>query len=432
MRYQLPSKMLFSRNRKKLTKKLPEKSLVILHSNDEMPRNGDQTFPFRQLSDLFYLTGLDQEECILMMAPGHPDKRMHESVFTIKTDAQMVTWNGHRYTKEEIRDISGIEHVEWLDKFESHLRNLMLWSDHIFLHQNEYPKFKTEVPVKNERFIADLKQQFPLHRYYRLAPVMKKLRAVKEPEELRMMEKASDITGEAFDRVLAATRPGITEYEIEAEMSYAFLKNGAAGHAYPPIIASGDNACILHYVDNDKTCQDGDLLLMDFGAEYGNYAADCSRTIPVNGKFTPRQRECYEAVLRVQKEAINLFIPGNTITAVDKKVRKMMEKEMIGLGLFTEEDVKNQDENSPMYFKYFMHGMNHFIGLDVHDVGDKEMRFEEGMVLTCEPGIYIADEHIGIRIEDDIVVGENPRNLMKDIPKEPDEIEKRMQNSGKK
>ncbi len=426
MRYKIPNKDLFIRNRKKFFGKLPEKSLIVLHSNDEMPRNGDQTFPFRQLSDFFYLTGLDQEKCILMLAPDHPDENLREMVFTIQTSPEMVTWNGHRYTKEEVTEVSGIKTVHWLDKFDSQLRNMMLWSEHVFLHQNEYPKFNTDVPVRNERFIEKLKTEYPLHRYSRLAPLMKKFRSVKEPEELELMQKACDITRDAFIKVLETTEPGVKEYEVEAEMTHTFLKNGASGHAYPPIIASGDNACILHYIDNDKTCKDGDLLLMDFGAEYGNYAADCSRTIPVNGKFTPRQKECYEAVLRVQKEAEKLFVPGNSINIVDKKVKKMMEKEMIKLGLFTEEDVKNQDEKSPMYFKYFMHGMNHFIGLDVHDVGDKDMPFEEGMVLTCEPGLYIPDEHIGIRIEDDIVVGETPRNLMKDIPKEVDEIEKMM------
>lgn len=426
MRYNKPPQELFSGNRSRLAEALPEKSVVILHSNDEMPRNGDQTYPFRQLSDMFYLTGLDQEQCILIMAPGHPDKKMHEMVFTIKTNEKMVTWNGHRYTKEQVEKVSGVKTVHWLEEFDSYLRTLMMWGEHIFLHQNEYPKFTTEVPVKNERFIATVKEAYPLHRYYRLSPLMKRLRVQKSAPELDMMQQACNITGSAFHRVMSTLKAGMKEFEVEAEMTYVFLKNGATGHAYPPIIASGDNACILHYIDNDQPCKAGDLLLMDFGAEYGNYAADCSRTIPVSGKFTPRQRQCYEAVLRVQKQAESLFVPGNTINFVDKKVKKMMEKEMIGLGLFTETDVKNQDDNNPMYFKYFMHGMNHFIGLDVHDVGDKDMAFKEGMVLTCEPGIYIPEERIGIRIEDDIVVGNPPRNLMKNIPKEADEIESLM------
>jgi Xaa-Pro aminopeptidase len=426
MRYKKAPKDFFSRNRSKLAKNLPEKSLVIVHSSDEMPRNGDQTYPFRQLSDLFYLTGLDQEKCILVMAPGHPDRKMREMVFTIKTNEKMVTWSGYRYTKEQAQEVSGISSVFWSEDFDAYLRALMVWAGHVFLHQNEYPKFTTEVPLKNERFIATLKAAYPLHRYYRLAPLLKRLRSQKAPEELEIMQHACNITNSAFRRVLSTLKPGMQEYEVEAEITYIFLKNGASGHAYAPVIASGKNACILHYIDNDQSCEDGELLLMDFGAEYGNYAADCSRTIPVNGRFTPRQRECYEAVLRVQKKAEKLFVPGNTINFVDKKVKKMMEKEMIGLGLFTEEDVKNQDENNPMFFKYFMHGMNHFIGLDVHDVGDKHMAFKDGMVLTCEPGLYIPAENIGIRIEDDIVVGKSPRNLMKDIPKEVAEIEQLM------
>lgn len=428
MRYRIPEPALFLNNRAKLTKELPENAIVVMHSNDEMPRNGDQTFAFRQLSDLFYLTGLDQEKTILVMAPRHPDKALREMVFTIKTNDEMVTWNGYRFTKEQVSTISGVNTVFWLEEFDFQLRNLMLWAKRVFLIQNEYPKFTTEVETQNDRFIAAMKEKYPLHKYHRLAPIMKKLRTKKEPQELAMMQQACDITKSAFNRVMNKLCGNMMEYEIEAEMTYEFIRQGSTGHAYSPIVASGQNACILHYIDNDQPCHDGDLLLMDFGAEYGNYAADCSRTIPVNGKFTARQKQCYEAVLRVQKEAIKLFIPGNTIKIVNDSVNRMIEQEMIGLELFTQDQVDNQDPQNPLFKKYYMHGTSHFLGLDVHDVGDLDMPFEAGMVLTCEPGIYIPEENIGIRIEDDIVVADSPRNLMADIPKEVDEIEKIMAN----
>lgn len=428
MRYRIPEPALFLNNRAKLTKELPENAIVVMHSNDEMPRNGDQTFAFRQLSDLFYLTGLDQEKTILVMAPRHPDKALREMVFTIKTNDEMVTWNGYRFTKEQVSTISGVNTVFWLEEFDFQLRNLMLWAKRVFLIQNEYPKFTTEVETQNDRFIAAMKEKYPLHKYHRLAPIMKKLRTKKEPQELAMMQQACDITKSAFNRVMNKLCGNMMEYEIEAEMTYEFIRQGSTGHAYSPIVASGQNACILHYIDNDQPCHDGDLLLMDFGAEYGNYAADCSRTIPVNGKFTARQKQCYEAVLRVQKEAIKLFIPGNTIKIVNDSVNLMIEQEMIGLELFTQDQVDNQDPQNPLFKKYYMHGTSHFLGLDVHDVGDLDMPFEAGMVLTCEPGIYIPEENIGIRIEDDIVVADSPRNLMADIPKEVDEIEKIMAN----
>jgi len=426
MRYNIPKNSFFINNRAKLIKKLPKNSLAIINSNDEMPRNGDQNFPFRQNSDLFYLTGLDQEKCIILMCPDHPEEIKREIVFTVKANQSMVIWNGHRYTKEEVTDISGVNNVQWLDAFDMLLRDLVLHSEHVFLNQIEYFKYQTEVPYKDLRFANEIKLKFPQHNFKRLAPLMADLRAVKEPEELEMMQKAVDITNKAFRKVLKTTRPGVMEYQVEAAMSYEFLMNGASGHAYPPIVASGKNACILHYLDNDKECKDGDLLLMDFGAEYGNYAADISRTIPVNGKFTPRQKDCYNAVLRVMKEAIKLYVPGNTINKVDAQVKKMMEKEMIGLGLFTQEDVNKQNPDNPKYFQYFMHGMNHYLGLDVHDVGGKDTPFVAGMVLTCEPGLYIADENIGIRIENDIVVGDTPFDLSRNIPREVDEIENLM------
>jgi len=423
MRYQPIKANLFVRNRLKLEKKLKPNALAVILSNDEMPRNGDQTFPYRQSSDLFYLTGLDQEKCILTLFPNHPVEAMREIVFTVKTSDTMVTWYGHKYTLGDAARISGVQTIKWLDEFESIFRELMSRAGIVYLNQNENPRFTTEVPSRDLRFIEEVKNDFPLHHFERLAPLMTELRLVKENEEIEQMIIACDITCKAFNRVLDFVKPGVMEYEVEAEITHEFIRNGASGHAYPPIVASGADNCILHYNTNDKACNNGDLLLIDFGAEYANYAGDCTRTIPVNGKFTPRQRQVYEAVLRVLRKASRMLVPGTTIEKYHMEVCSMMEKEMIGLGLFTAEDVRNQDPDNPLFFKYYMHGTSHFMGLDVHDVGSKQQTLVKGMVLSCEPGIYIPEEGFGIRLENDIVVDDEPLDLMVHIPIEPDEIE---------
>lgn len=426
MRYDAISSELFTRNRLKLEKKLKPNGLAIILSNDEMPRNGDQCFPYRQSSDMFYLTGLDQEKCILTLFPNHPVEAMREMIFTLKTNDLMVTWYGHKYSLEDASRISGVKTIKWLDDFEGVLRELMARAHMVYLNQNENPRFTTEVVSRDLRFIQQLRNDFPLHNFERLAPLLSDLRMVKEDEEVSQIIKACEITGSAFNRVLNFVKPGVMEYEVEAEITHEFIRNGANGHAYPPIIASGADTCILHYNSNDKKCQDGDLLLLDFGAEYANYAGDCSRTIPVNGKFTPRQKQVYEAVLRVLRKASRMLVPGTTIDKYHAEVCKIMEKELIGLGLFTAEDVANQDPANPLYFKYYMHGTSHFMGLDVHDVGTKQHTLAKGMVLSCEPGIYIAEEGIGIRLENDILVDDEPLDLMVHIPVEPDEIEAMM------
>jgi Xaa-Pro aminopeptidase len=423
MRYSNISQQLFIRNRARLVKMLKPNSLAIIHSSDEMPRNGDQTFPFRQNSDLFYLTGLDQEKCILTLFPNHPLEINREMIFVVKTNDLMVTWYGHKYTLEQAREISGVQTIKWLDDFESVLKDLISRAESVYLNQNENTRFFTDVPSRDLRFSQKLSQDYPLQVFKRLAPLIYDLRTIKEPEELEMIRKACDITGKAFRRVLGFTKPGVMEYEIEAEVVHEFIRNGAAGHSYSPIIASGANACILHYNENDRPCNDGDLILLDFGAEYGNYAADLSRTIPANGKFTPRQRQVYDAVLKVMRKATRLLVPDTTIDKWHAEVCRIMEKELIGLGLFTEEDVKNQDAASPMFFNYYMHGTGHFLGLDVHDVGSKQQPLQRGMVITCEPGIYIKEEGIGIRLENDVMVADEPVDLMAGIPLEPDEIE---------
>ena len=423
MRYKSLPTEFYTRKRAELLNMIKPKSLVIVNSNDEMPRNGDQTFPYRQNSDFFYLTGLDQEKCILTLCPDHPVESMREILFTVKTSEHMVTWYGFKYTFEEAKQLSGIQNIKWLDEFDMTLKDLMSRVDRVYLNQNEYTKFSTEVTSKDLRFAQKIKGEFPMHGTERLAPLITQLRMVKEQYEIEQMQRACNITGDAFRRVLGFVKPGVLEYEIEAEISHEFIRKGCNGHSYAPIIASGANACILHYVNNDRVCADGDLLLMDFGAEYGLYAADLSRTIPVNGKFNPRQREVYEAVLRLLKYGMSTCIPGKNIDSWHKGVTVMMEKELLGLGLITQEDIAKQTDAAPAYFKYYMHGTGHFLGLDVHDVGSRQDIFKEGMVITVEPGIYIPEEGIGIRLENDVMIAEKPVNLMASIPIEPDEIE---------
>jgi len=426
MKCQQLESTLFVKNRKKLIKLLQPNSIVLIHSNDEMPRNGDQFFPFRQNSDLFYLTGIEQEKTMLTLCPNHPDKSLREILFILESNEKIETWEGHKCSIEEAQKISGIETVKYISAFDTVFRELAIKAENIYINLPENPKFKPEVKSADERFISVLENEFPAHDLLRLAPLLKKLRLVKEPEEIKLMQQACDITGKAFNRMLQFVKPGVTEYQVEAELTHEFLWNRASGHAYPPIVASGKNACVLHYNQNNSECKDGDLLLMDFGAEYNNYAADCSRTIPVNGKYTARQKECYEAVLRVMKKAIGWLTPGTTINRVNERVENLLQEEHIRLGLYSKKDIENQDPNNPLVKKYYPHGTCHFIGLDVHDVGDRTATLEEGMVLTCEPGIYIPEENIGIRIEDNIIVAHKPVNLMEQIPKETEEIEKIM------
>lgn len=423
MRYQQIDPALFCKNRIKLEKKLKPNSLAIIHSSDEMPRNGDQNFPFRQNSDMFYLTGLDQEKCILTLYPNHPDEKMREIAFITETDDHMVTWYGHKYSLEQAANVSGIRTVKWLSTFESTIRDFMSRAESIYLNVEENARFVTEIESRTLRFVKKLRENYPLHDYQRLAPILTDLRLIKEPQEIELLRKACDITSDAFNRVLKFVKPGVMEYEVEAEITHEFLRQGASGHSYPAIVAAGVNNNILHYNQNDQRIEDGQLLLLDFGAEYANYAGDCSRTIPVNGKFTPRQREVYDAVLRVFRQASKMLTPGTTIDNYHSRVVKIMEQELVGLGLITQSDIDNQPQDKPAFFKYYMHGTSHFIGLDVHDVGTKQTTLQKGMVLSCEPGIYIPEEGFGIRIENDIVVDHEPIDLMANIPIEAEEIE---------
>ncbi|MGD0710664.1 MAG: aminopeptidase P N-terminal domain-containing protein [Bacteroidales bacterium] len=427
MKYQPINPQLFVQNRSRFTKEMKPNSLAIFNSNDDMPRNGDQDFPFRQNSDFFYLTGIDQAKSVLFIFPDCPLEKYREALFLEETNEHIAIWYGKKYSKEEAIAVSGIKNVFWLDTLDGAIKEVMAACEYVYLNANENPKYSNPVPYRDIRFNEDLTKKFPAHKYERANPIVCKLRMVKSDIEIDLTKEAISITDKAFRRILSFTKPGVMEYEVEAEITHEFIRNRANGHAYYPIVASGKGACVLHYIENNKECKYGDLMLLDFGAEYANYAADLSRTIPVNGKFTPRQKEVYNACLRVMKAAIKHLVPGTTIDKYHAEVCKIMEKELIGLGLFTAEDVKKQDLAKPMYFKYYMHGTSHFIGLDVHDVGTRQDIIKPGMLFSCEPGIYIQEEGIGIRIENDILTTENGNiDLMAGIPIEVEEIEKLM------
>lgn len=427
MKYQELKAEFYINNRRKLAQHLPEKSVAIIVSNDEMPDSGDETFPFHQNPDLFYLCGIDQEKSLLLICPDHPNPKCREILFLLQTNPTIEVWNGYKYTMEHAERVSGIQDIHWIEDFESVLKEVLYETEHIYLDIEEELKFSSEVEKQAQRFCRKLMREFPLHQYHRIAPILKSLRVRKEAIEIDQIQTAIDITRQAFGRMLRTLRPGMKEYEVEAEMTYEFLRHGASGHAFSPIVASGKDSCVLHYIKNDKICRDGEVLLLDFGCRYANYNSDISRTIPVNGKFTHRQRQVYDACHRVYEETKKHYVPGMTINKLNAIVHQLMEKEMIGLGLFTAKDVaENQGNALPLIRKYYMHNIGHFLGLDTHDVGNREVVFETGMVVTCEPGIYIAEEGIGVRIETDMLVAETPVDLGADIPSDADEIEKIM------
>jgi Xaa-Pro aminopeptidase len=424
MKYLPIDKSLFTHNRERLKKKLKPNSVAVFNSNDITPTNADGTLPFLQNSDLFYVSGIDQEESIVLIAPDFPDEKMREIVFVTETNPHIAVWEGHKYTKEEATETSGIRTVMWLSEFERVFSTILAETETIYLNSNEHIRADITVESRDARFTKWCKDRYPLFNYERLAPIMYDLRPVKSKWEIELMQTACDITEKGFRRILEFVKPGVMEYEIEAEYLHEFVRNRSRGFAYTPIIASGKNACVLHYIENKNECKDGDLILFDVGAEYANYNADMSRTIPVNGRFTKRQREVYDAVRRVQLEAFKMLTPGNTIPEYHKEVGKLMESELIGLGLLDQTDVKKQDPKNPAYKKYFMHGTSHHIGLAVHDVGSVYKKFEPGNIFTVEPGIYIPEENIGIRLENDVVITENGlHDLMQNIPIEAEEIE---------
>ncbi|MBL4655230.1 MAG: aminopeptidase P family protein [Bacteroidia bacterium] len=429
VRYEAIDSKLFIENRKRFVKQLKPNSVAILNSNDEMPYSGDTNFPFKQNADLFYLSGIDQEQSILVLYPNAAKEDFKELLFLRKTNEQIAVWEGHKYSKEEAQQTSGIKKVAWLEDFDMVFNEIMNHADHCYLNLNENDRFASNVPYRDLRSANELKAKYPAHSFERIGPIMSDLRAIKSDIEIELTKKACGITKDAFIRVLEMVRPEVYEYEIEAEITHQFISN-CSDHAYTPIIASGKNSCVLHYIDNCAQCKDGDILLFDFGAQYANYASDMSRTIPVNGTFSDRQKEVYNAVLRVHNEAKIMLRPGTILDDYQKEICKIMEEELIGLGLFTKEDVEKQDPEKPLFKKYFMHGTSHFMGLDVHDIGDRTKPIQPGMIFTCEPGIYIPDEAIGIRLENDFLVTDgDPINLMADIPIEIEEIESIMAKS---
>lgn len=427
MRYEPINPQLFIQNRRRLAQRLLPNALAVLHANDIMPTTADGTMPFRQHTDLFYLTGVDQEETILLLYPDAKEERYREVLFLKETNEHIAIWEGQKLTKEQARQLSGIQTVLWTHEFEKIFNTLMGEAEYIYLNTNEHPRAEVVVESRDARFIRWCQQRYPLHSYRRLAPIMRDLRMIKSDIEVDLMRRACQITEAGFRRVLGFVKPGVKEYEVEAEYAHEFLRQGSRGFAYTPIIASGANACVLHYTDNNKTCQDGELLLMDVGAEYANYASDMTRTIPVNGRFTDRQRQVYEAVLRVMRGAMAMLRPGNTLDEYHAAVGELMTKELVDLKLISMDEVARQDPAWPAYKKYFMHGTSHHLGLDVHDVADKYAPFAAGMVFTCEPGIYIREEGLGIRLENDILITEEGIvDLMANIPIEPEEIEELM------
>jgi Xaa-Pro aminopeptidase len=424
MRYPAIDHRFFIANRDHLKVKLKPGSVAFLFSNYQMPRNGDQYFPYRQHSDFFYLTGIEQEKSILILAPDAISAELKEVLFILRANPTLETWEGHKLTTAEAGKISGIKTIKYTDEFDAVIHALMIGSENVYFNLPELPKFFPEVQSKDEAIASQIKEKYRLHRFERLAPLLQQMRLRKSETEIGLMKKAVSITRQALLNVLSNIKPGMKEYEIEAMITCEFIKNGANGHAYSPIIAGGKNACVLHYTENDCICADNDLLLMDFGAEYANYAADLSRTVPVNGRFTRRQRELYEAVYRIFNIARELIKPGTTINKIHDEVCKRWEEEHIRLGLYTRNDVKEHTLENPLWYNYYMHGTIHFLGLDVHDTGTKETVLEPGMVLTCEPGIYIAREGVGIRIENNLLLTENGNiDLMEQIPIHPDEIE---------
>lgn len=431
MKYLPIGKDLFIHNRQNFIKHLKPKSIAVLNANDIMPTNADGAMGFIQNSDLYYLSGIDQEETILVLFPDFPDEEYREILFLRETNAEIEIWEGHKYTQEEAGEASGIKKIFWLSQFNKILNSLMAEAEHVYLNTNEHIRAEVRVETRDARFIKYCQQHYPLHHYERLAPIMHHLRAIKSAKEIEVMQQACDITEKAFRRALQFVKPGVMEYEIEAEYIHEFIRNRSRGFAYQPIIASGKNACVLHYIANNQECKDGELLLMDVGAEYANYNADMTRTIPVNGRFTDRQKQVYNAVIKVQREALQMLRPGNVIKEYHKEIGKIMESELISLGLLDQNEVEKQDKDSPLYRKYFMHGTSHHLGIDVHDVGNIYRKFEAGMVFTVEPGIYIREEGLGIRLENNVVITEDGlHDLMRNIPIEAEEIEELMNSRG--
>ncbi|NAY91565.1 M24 family metallopeptidase [Muricauda sp. JGD-17] len=428
MKYQPIDNRLFIKNRNKFMAQMRPKSIAVFNSNDIYPISADSTMPFQQHRDIFYLSGADQEETMLLLFPDAMNQKHREVLFVRETNEHIAVWEGAKLTKEQATAVSGIETIYWLADFDKVFFDLMTEADTIYFNTNEHYRQAVETQTRENRFIEKCKKDFPAHQWAKSNPILQQIRGVKEPEEIALMQQACDITEKGFRRILEFAKPGVWEYEMEAEFLHEFINNRSKGFAYTPIIASGNNANVLHYVENNQQVKDGDLILMDVGAEYANYSSDMTRTIPSNGKFTKRQREVYESVLRVKNQATKMLVPGTIWAEYHKEVGKIMTSELLGLGLLSKADVQNENKDWPAYKKYFMHGTSHHIGLDTHDYGELKTPMKSNMVFTVEPGIYIPDEGFGIRIEDDVVIQETgvPFNLMRNIPIEVEEIEELM------
>ena len=425
MKYHPIDRSLYIKNRKNFAAQMKSSSLAIFNSNDIYPISADSTMPFQQHRDILYLSGVDQEESILVLFPDCPNKKHREILFLKETNDHIAVWEGEKLTKERAFEVSGVKTVYWLQDLNKILFEIMTQCDTFYINTNEHYRANVETETREARFTKWLLAKYPAHQVAKSNPILQRLRSVKDSVELDLIQTACDITEKGFRRILGFVKPGVWEFEIEAEFMHEFLRNRSRGFAYTPIIASGNNANVLHYIENNQQCKDGDLILMDVGAEYANYASDMSRTIPVNGKFTTRQREVYNAVKRVKDDATQMLIPGAFWKEYHEEVGKLMTSELLGLGLLDKADVKNEDPDWPAYKKYFMHGTSHHMGLDTHDYGLLWEPMKANMVFTVEPGIYIPEEGFGIRLEDDVVIQKNgtPFNLMRNIPIEAEEIE---------
>ncbi|MFN4197416.1 MAG: aminopeptidase P family protein [Flavobacterium sp.] len=428
MKYLPINRQLFIKNRAKFMAHMKPNSVAVFNSNDIYPISADSTLPFAQHRDIFYLSGVDQEESILLLFPDAPYVHLKEILFLRETNDHIAVWEGEKLTKEKAFEVSGIKSVYWLSDFHKLLKEVMAYADTMYLNTNEHYRASIETETREARFIKWWKEQYPAHKVEKSNPILQRIRSIKEAEELELLQKACDITEKGFRRILGFVQPGVMEYEIEAEFAHEFLRNRSKGFAYTPIIASGKNANVLHYIENNQECKAGELILLDVGAEYANYSSDMSRTIPVSGTFTERQKAVYKAVLNVKNEATKLLVPGTLWKEYHVEVGKLMTSELLGLGLLDKADVQNENPDWPAYKKYFMHGTSHHLGLDTHDYGLLHEPMQANMVFTVEPGIYIPEEGFGIRLEDDVVIQKSgePFNLMRNIPIEVEEIEELM------
>jgi len=425
MKYHPIDAALYIKNRKNFMAQMKPQSLAVFNSNDIYPISADSTMPFEQARDILFLSGVDQEESILVLFPNAPDKKHREILFLRETNEHIAVWEGEKLTKERALEVSGVETVFWLNEFDKVFYEVMTQAETIYFNTNEHYRANVETETREARFIKATKDKFPAHSWAKSNPILQRLRSVKDPIEIDLLQTACDITEKGFRRVLGFVKPGVWEFEIEAEFMHEFLRNRSKKFAYTPIVASGNNANVLHYIENNQQCKDGDLILMDVGAEYANYSSDMTRTIPVNGRFSQRQRDVYDAVNRVKNDATKMLVPGAFWKEYHVEVGKLMTSELLGLGLLDKADVQNENTDWPAYKKYFMHGTSHHMGLDTHDYGILWESMQANQIFTVEPGIYIPDEGFGIRLEDDVVIqasGE-PFNLMRNIPIEAAEIE---------